>query len=168
MKTLNDVTAGDLMQTEVITLEAGATIREAIETFEDYHIQGAPVVDSAGNLMGVLSATDVAKSGHVQADRIENDPGEYYVTDPLDELGPDGSRRSEEFYGKDEYSPEVLGEQTVGDWMTPKVISVHAETPIQEVCQLMVRESIHRVCVVHNSQLQGIVTTFDIVKWIAE
>jgi predicted transcriptional regulator len=162
-----NVKVKDLMQTEVITLRSGAPITEAIETFEECGIQGAPVLDEAGNLLGVLTASDIAKTSHLQRDRIEQQRGSYYFTDPLDEASGDGSRRSEEFIGKDEFSPELLGEETIGDWMTPRVISVGPEESLVDVCKLMTSEAIHRVLVVDGQNIVGIVSTFDVVRHIA-
>lgn len=168
MSSTTEARAEDLMQTEVITLQSNAPIREAIESFEDFNIKGAPVVDGAGNLVGVLTSSDIAKTVHLQGSRIGERPGDYYFTDPLDDLGADGSRRAEEFFGKEDYSPEVLGSELVGDWMTPRVISVAPSATLREVCKTMSEQSIHRVLVVHKSKILGIITTFDIVRFLAD
>lgn len=171
MQTLKNTKAADLMQTEVITLQSDAPIREAIATFEDFNIKGAPVVDSAGNLVGVLTETDIAKTGHMRGDRIEKQRGDYYLTDPLEDLDDRGaadSRRSEEFFDKEDYSPELLGSEVVGDWMTPRVISVLPSATLRHVCATMSKESIHRVLVVERNRLLGIITSLDVVRFVAE
>lgn len=168
MAELSKVTAADLMQSKVLTLAAQASIREAVETFEEYHIKGAPVIDAAGKLVGVLTASDIANSAHMERDRIVETSGDYYLTDPLDDLGGDGSARSEQFRGKDNYSPELYGDVVVQDWMTPRVISVTLDASLDTICKTMVRESIHRVIVLENNHIRGIVTTFDVVRYLAE
>lgn len=47
--------ARDVMNTKVVTVASDATINETIELLLGNHISGAPVVDSKGNLVGVIS-----------------------------------------------------------------------------------------------------------------
>ena len=89
------------------------------------------------------------------------------MTDAADELGVDGSPRSEGLVGKDSFSPDVTGGETVGDWMTPRVISVSPDEPIDGVCKLMADEGIHRVMVVHRSEIKGVISSLDIVRFLA-
>jgi len=149
------------MRCEVITLLSTAKIIEAVETFEEYKIGGAPVVDGAGNLIGVLTASDLARKEHLVEGRLATARSEYYLADPLDD---------EEFSGEDyatDYNPDTLGPETVQDWMTPTLITVGSEATLKEVCKLMVAESIHRLLVVDEGKLVGIVTTFDVVRHVA-
>src|SRR5919112_1386779 len=48
----------DIMTTKVVTVDAGATVREAMELLARHHVSGAPVV-SGQSLVGVVSATDL-------------------------------------------------------------------------------------------------------------
>jgi CBS domain-containing protein len=151
------IKARNIMQSEVVQLNSDASIKSAIETFEDYSISGAPVVNETGELVGVLSDTDIVKIEHLENDDIHVKRAEYYFNDPFDEL-------DEPFFSQEDYSPEALGQETVGDWMTPHVISVGPEAPLSEICAIMTRERIHRVFVVKEKKLLGVITTFDIVK----
>jgi CBS domain-containing protein len=168
MNRVDLVRAEDLMQVEVITLPVGAPISEAVQTFEECGIKGAPVVDAAGNAVGVITASDIARTSHLQGDRITERRGDYYLVDAADELGADGSRRSEEFLGKHEFSPEVTGVETIGDWMTSHVVSVAPEATIGDVCRTMSNEGIHRVMVVRRSRILGVISSLDIVRHIAK
>ncbi len=168
MNEIDIIRAEDLMQTEVITLQVGAPISEAVQTFEECGIKGAPVVDVAGNPVGVITASDIARTGHLQEDRITERRGDYYLIDAADELGVDGSRRSEEFLGKDGYSDEITGVETIGDWMTSHVISVAPEATIGDVCRTMSTEGIHRVMVIRSSKILGVISSLDIVRHVAK
>jgi predicted transcriptional regulator len=65
-------------------------------------------------------------------------------------------------------SPEALPATTVKDIMTPVAVTVEEETPLAEVAARMAQHGIHRVVVVdHTQQVQGIVTSMDIVWWVA-
>ena len=62
----------DLMQTEVITIDAAEPVRQAVELLVDGHISGLPVVEGQGKLVGVLSAGDIlqAESGLEEPEAI--------------------------------------------------------------------------------------------------
>ena len=49
----------ELMQRRVKTIDAEATVAEAILVLADQHISGLPVVDRTGRMIGVLSSSDV-------------------------------------------------------------------------------------------------------------
>ena len=165
MTIATDVHARDLMQEKVILLSADAPIEEAVETFEEYKISGAPVVDSAGNTIGVLSAFDIARAEHVREGRIESGHGRWYHADPLadDEFDVDPQFRAEG------YGPAAGGDRaTVADWMTRELVTVTPEATLGEVCRTMAEHSIHRVLVVSERRLRGIVTSFDVVRCLAK
>lgn len=169
MRPMTELAARDIMRTDVVTLRADATIEEAVATLEDHRIGGAPVLDAADALVGVLSTSDIARKGRVEEGELRTRPGEWYFASPLEERfeqTEDGE--DEEFYGKEDYTPDVLGHVLVKDWMSPTVVSVTGEARLPDVCDLMLREGVHRVCVVEDGRLRGIVSTFDIVRCIAD
>ena len=49
----------DLMQTELQTVEPDMTVAQAIVRLSDAHVHGVPVVDGSGQIVGVLTTTDV-------------------------------------------------------------------------------------------------------------
>jgi CBS domain-containing protein len=49
----------ELMQPNVRTISGEAYIADAVLSLADAHISGLPVVDQAGRIIGVISATDV-------------------------------------------------------------------------------------------------------------
>jgi len=169
MPRLTELSARDVMQTSVVTLSASATIEEAVTTLEDHRITGAPVLDAANELVGVLSSSDIVRKGHVDEGEVRTRRGEYYMADPLEERfeqTPWGEE--EEFYAKEDYTPELLGHELVKDWMNPTIVSVTPDASLREVCRVMVREGVHRVCVVEDGGLAGIVSTFDVVRCLAD
>ena len=165
---LRSVTAAEIMQKDVVTLDSQAPITEAVKVFEEYHITGAPVVDGTGRALGVLSLVDIARDDHVQSGRIQNERHEYYMANPLEEELDDSIFGDEDIFAKEGFSSGVVGEQRVEDWMTPKVISVDPATDLKQVCELMAGESIHRVLVTEESAVLGILSTFDIVRFLAD
>jgi CBS domain-containing protein len=156
-----EVKARDLMRTKVETLSPEDTVETALARFEEIGIGGAPVM-ADGRLVGMLTLTDVARTEHLENGQPAT-RSEYAWGDPeeLEDADP------EEVFYRDNYSPEVLGRALVGDWMSRGVVSVPPEASLQRVCQVMVREQIHRVCVTSGDRLVGLITSFDVVRHLA-
>ena len=56
------VTAHDYMTRSVVTLNPEMNLLDAVEVLLDRRISGAPVVDSTGNLVGILSEQDCLRA----------------------------------------------------------------------------------------------------------
>lgn len=52
----------ELMQTDLRTIAPDAPVAEVVQTMADAHVSGLPVVDPAGRLLGVVTATDVLQA----------------------------------------------------------------------------------------------------------
>ncbi len=157
----------EVMRKEVATLSPDDAIETALESFEEAGISGAPVVDMGGRLVGVLTLADVARTEHLKDDRLSARRGGYEMGEPVgeefsDELDPD-----EVFYVKEDYSSEALGRDLVGDWMTREVVSVGPDEDLAQACRAMADRKIHRVFVTDQEKLVGMITSFDVVRWVA-
>jgi CBS domain-containing membrane protein len=49
----------ELMRTDVKTVDIDATVEDAITTLADVHVSALPVTDARGEVVGVLSTTDI-------------------------------------------------------------------------------------------------------------
>jgi len=49
----------ELMRTDVKTVDLDASVSEAITTLADVHVSALPVTDARGQIVGVLSTTDI-------------------------------------------------------------------------------------------------------------
>jgi CBS domain-containing protein len=49
----------ELMRTDVKTVDVDATVGDAITTLADVHVSALPVTDARGQVVGVLSTTDI-------------------------------------------------------------------------------------------------------------
>ena len=156
------VKARDLMKTNVARLDVGTPIDDAVAQLEADRISGAPVVDSGGQVLGVFSLTDVARARESEERGTGSPRGEYY----LPHEGIDGE--ADEFSYKDDYSPAALATGTVAEWMSEDVVSVGPDDSARTVCRRMSERRIHRVLVVEEGKLVGILSSFDVVSWIAD
>ena len=168
MTTLTEVRARDLMRTQVVTLTPDASIREAVQTLQDDHLGGVPVVDESEKVVGFLSLADIARIEHLQGDRVAEERGDRQLANPVGDALEEESQDDEEFGSRDDYSPEMLGRETVGQWMTRGVVTIPPSASLKEVCATMVRESVHRLVVLERGRLAGIISTMDVVRHLAE
>lgn len=163
MVKLDTIQAKDIMQKDVVRFEASASIAEAVSVFEDLHISGAPVVDGIGQVVGVLSASDIVRPERVRVGGAEPESGPAVRS--WDDEGVDGE---DEILSMDGYGEEALAQDTVADWMTREIVSVAPETSLRDVCRKMLEHNVHRVVVLDEKRLAGILSTFDVVRCVAE
>ena len=174
----------DIMTPDVLTLSPELSVRDAMGLLTSRHISGAPVV-SAGKVVGVVSLTDLAECaagtpgvpterpeiaewGEFEAPEewIEGDePPAAFYAHMWDDAGADVVERMADVSG-----PEwnVLEEYTVGETMNRKVSALPPDTPVEEAADVMRRAGIHRILVMENSRLLGVVTTKDITDAVAD
>lgn len=53
---------GDIMRTDVKTVDHDATVSDAIGVLADVHVSALPVTDAHGKVVGVLSTTDILEA----------------------------------------------------------------------------------------------------------
>lgn len=168
-------TVADIMQQDVIAIREDATVRELVQLLDEEGISGAPVLDSAEKIRGVVSRTDVirlaARAPEVPVSEAfwegvgvdlgaqdEDDPDAYF-------LAPESSVVMVPGSGAFEGLP--LDETPVRDIMTPVAFNVEPEMLIWECARFLVKGRIHRALVVDDGRLVGIVTAFDILRVVA-
>jgi CBS domain-containing protein len=61
----DDLVVADLMTLEPVVIDVAAGIEEAEALMHDREVSGLPVVDARGDLIGVISRTDVVEDGNV-------------------------------------------------------------------------------------------------------
>lgn len=179
------VRIGEIMTKDVATVEPAMSLREAMEVLADTGASGAPVVAS-GRVVGVISLTDIldvqstTPGAPVQrdeqgqwgewesADLWQEDLSEVpptYFADYWDDAGADIRERFDQ-----SESPEwdVMEEHTVGEAMTRQVVGLPPEATAREAARLLTANEIHRVLIMKNDRLEGILTTTDLVRALAE
>ena len=162
------ILARDLMHTELVRLDAEASLSSAVETLTDARVSGAPVVDASERLVGVFTLRDAARVevevGGRYGEREGAAPAQVdWDEDDLDE----GDRIERSVSMREDYGPAGSARQCVADWMNPKVISVTPDAELRELCRVMADERIHRVFVVDGRRLLGVVSALDVVAHVA-
>ncbi|MFH1763581.1 MAG: CBS domain-containing protein [Gemmatimonadota bacterium] len=167
----------DVMRREVVTVTPDSTVRELLKCLVSSQISGVPVVTGDGEVVGVVSTTDVVRLGAGEKEISSGDmvweplvlPDEEYEVDsaaPFFMVSPDWRFPTE---SQTEALPEgVFDGFTVSDIMTPAVFTVKPKDTVEEVAKFLLRGRIHRALVVEDDQLKGIVTTFDLLRAFVE
>lgn len=156
---VESLTAQDIMNPEVMSVRHDLTVPELAAFLVDQEISGAPVENDLGKLIGVVSVTDIVRATSSGGERYapDHDPG-FYVRGWEDRIEPVDL---EGFHFDDE---GLL----VKDIMTPSVFAVEAETPIREVALSMMESHLHRMLVLRDDKVVGIVSTSDMLQMVAE
>ena len=140
----------DVMTTDVLTVRRETTVRDLAVIFAERHISSVPVVDDAGNLIGIVSETDL-----VEQDKNLHIPTVVSIFDWVIYLESD--KRFEKELQK-------MTGQTVGDIFTEQLFSVSPQAPVSEVADIMSREKVHAVPVVDGGRVVGIVGRIDLIR----
>lgn len=155
----------DVMQTEVVTARPDMPVRELVQLLAKERISGAPVVGSDGEIVGVVSTTDVMALAAYGSNA--------HVPDPwADEEGACDEESAWYFRSVDtpfDIDPKQgsAAEYIVEDIMTPAAFSVRADDSVRELARFLLRGRIHRALVVDEGRLVGIVTTYDVLQAVA-
>ena len=144
------ITAKDIMTAEVITVTPDMDIVKAAQVLLDNHINGAPVVDGDGRLVGILCQSDlVAQQKQLPI------PTLFTFLDGVFALT--SAKQIEKQVRK-------IAALTVGEAMTPQPVSVAPDTALETVAALMVDNNFHTLPVVDGNRLVGVIGKEDILR----
>jgi CBS domain-containing protein len=148
------IKAKDIMTSNVVTLKKEMGVKEAAEILLDKGIGGAPVVDDEGNVVGMVTESDL-----IMEDVKLHFPTFIHLLSGIIYL--ESIKAFEEKLKK-------AAAVKVEDVMSKKVISVTEDTSIEDIATLMIEKGISRVPVVREGKLVGLVSKRDIVRTIAQ
>lgn len=160
------------MRTDVVTVTEDESVRDAAALLADHGITGVPVVDTHGEVRGVLSAKDIlgaaVESGPLPLEGLggmtESD------TDWFDELSYVDARTPVPEVPWEQVWPASSGleERRVGEIMNRNRFSVEPDTPVDELARYLTQRAIHRALVLERDRLVGIVTSYDVMRAVAD
>jgi len=140
----------DIMTRGPVTVSPETEISQAARLLLENRINGVPVVDEAGRVVGILCQSDLIS----QQKRLPI-PSLFTFLDGYIPLT--SSKQIEKEVRK-------IAAITVAQAMTPDPVVVDPETGIQAVAALMVDSNFHTLPVVDEGKLVGIVGKEDILK----
>lgn len=142
--------AADIMTTKVVTVAPDATAQEAAALMLRHHISALPVVDQAGNLVGIVSEGDLMRRGELGTERERS----WW----LNLLTSNRSLAAD--YAK-------AHGRKVSEVMSRKLITAKPDTSINDIALLLEQHAIKRVPIMDQGKLVGIVARANLVQALA-
>ncbi len=142
--------ARDIMTTDVLTVKPETSVNELAKILTTHNINGTPVVDDNGSLIGVVTENDLVfqkKKVHI--------PTVINILDSFIYLESQEKMKKE---------MEKISGVTVEEIYTREVTTVTPETPIDEVATIMSERNIHTIPVMKDSEIIGIIGKKDIIR----
>jgi CBS domain-containing protein len=142
--------ASDVMTRNLVTVERGTPVAQAIHLMLDNQVSGLPVVDDTGKMVGILTEGDLLRRSETGTERHR--PRWLEIL-----MGP--GRMAEDYV-------RTHGRR-VEEIMTRDLVTASGDTPLDEIVRLMERRRIKRVPVFEGDALIGIVSRADLLRALA-
>lgn len=153
----------DIMSQDLYAVAPDLPLSELEWELSRRRISGAPVIED-GKLVGMVSRADIVR-------RIG-------FSHAMSQMALDYYRQLENAdAGLQDNDYERLSDQTLGsqlrtlhvrDAMTSHPVTIGPEAPARAAAQLMLDRGVHRVVVVVGTQPIGLVSSFDLIRLVAE
>jgi CBS-domain-containing membrane protein len=142
--------ARDIMTKDVIMVSPDMEITSAVRLLFENHINGAPVIQKDGKMIGILCQSDL-----IAQQKAMPIPSLFTFLDGY--ISFTSLKKVEKIVQK-------IGAITVADAMTENPVNVSPETDIEEIATLMVDKNFHTLPVVEDEHLVGIIGKEDILQ----
>ena len=140
----------DIMTREVITVSLDTEIVHTTKLLLENRINGVPVTDEKGKLLGILCQSDlIAQQKKLPIPSFFTFLNGFVTTTSMKHI---------------EKQIQKIAATTVAQVMTPNPTTVQPDTDIEEVASLMVDKNFHTIPVVDEGKLVGIVGKEDILR----
>ena len=144
------LTVADIMTSNVVSIKGTTTVREMAGIFDTMRFGSLPVVDDAGNLTGIVTASDL-----VEQDRPLHIPTVISLFDWIIPLEGEGSLQRD---------LDKITAQTASELAATEVITVSPTEAVSSAADIMSRKKLHALPVVDGKKLVGMVSRIDIIR----
>ena len=144
------LTAKDIMTTEVITVTTETSVRDLADILWKNRISGAPVIDSDDDLVSVVTESDL-----IDQNKKVHIPKMISILDSVLFLEKPGKMKED---------IQKMTGATVRDIMAKELVSVTADTPLDEIATIMAEKNVHTLPVVAGKKLIGVIGKSDIIR----
>lgn len=143
----------DIMTKNVVTVTKETTVMELAGIFSERHISSLPVLDQNGDLIGIVTETDL-----VEQDKNLHIPTVISIFDWIIYLESDK---------KFEKELKKMTGGVVGDIYSSEVVTVSPDASISDVADLFSSRKITAIPVVEGKKLVGIISRIDLIRSMA-
>ncbi len=144
--------ASDIMTTEVITVKKDTGLQDLARILYENHINGVPVVDDDGLLIGIICESDL-----IRKDKKLHIPTVVTVFDAVFYL--ESPKKLEKEF-------ERINATKVEDLYTKDVFTIDEKTEIDEIATVMTQKKIYTIPVVDGDRIVGIIGKADLIRTI--
>jgi len=142
--------AHQIMTRPVITVAPETPIIEAANIMLQRHISGLPVVDKAGQLVGIISEGDFIRRSEIGTQRKRGRFLKFI-------LGP----------GKEATDFVHEHGRKIAEIMTPDPLTINEDTDLETIVELMEKNGVKRLPVMRGDKLVGIVSRSNLLQTVA-
>ncbi|HBF43641.1 MAG TPA: hypothetical protein DDW42_08460 [Desulfobacteraceae bacterium] len=142
--------ASDIMTTEVMTVKRDASLKDLAGLMYENHINGVPVVDDDGMLIGIICESDL-----IRKNKKLHIPTAVAIFDAVFYL--ESSKKLEK-------EIERMNATKVEDLYTKEIVTVDEKTSIEEIATIMTQKKIYTIPVMNGDILVGIIGKTDLIR----
>src|ERR1035437_39031 len=144
------LTVADIMTSNVVSIKGTTTVREMAGIFDTMRLGTLPIVDDAGNLTGIVTASDL-----VEQDRPLHIPTVISLFDWVIPLGGESSLQRD---------LDKISAQTASELASTDIVTVTPSDSVSSVAEIMSSKKLHALPVVEGKKLVGMVSRIDIIR----
>jgi len=148
------IKAKDIMTREVVTVTPETEVAKIARLLLEMHFNGVPVVDSDGQLVGIICQSDL-----IAEQKKLPIPSVFTILDAFIPIYPPG---------KAEKEMQKIAAMKASDAMSPNPVTVGPETEVDEIASIMVNKGFHTIPVVEGGKLAGIIGKEDILRTLVQ
>ncbi|EMI16511.1 Cystathionine beta-synthase, core domain protein [Rhodopirellula maiorica SM1] len=138
------------MSTSISAVDREATVRDVLELMKSKNVSSIPVVDSEGNVVGIVTRGDLAN-----------------VVLSTDQILDSDYPHFEDCLWAVELIQRRFGTDKVTEVMSENVALVHPETTMNDAAKQMADDGFHHLAVTKNKKLLGMLSASDFVRLVA-
>jgi CBS domain-containing protein len=147
-------TAKDIMTIDVITIHYSASLRDLSRALAENGISGIPVVDDENRIVGMISMRDLLREEIRSLGMIP----EYQDISELFSSALD----------MEEAEGVSVRRMWVEEIMSRVIHTAEETATLRELCSIMNEHKVHRLPILREGKLVGLVTATDLIRTIAE
>lgn len=144
------LTVADIMTRNVVSIKGNTTVREMAALFDKMGFGTLPLVDDAGNLTGIVTASDL-----VEQDRPLHMPTVISLFDWIIPIEGEGSLQRD---------LDKITAQTAEELASTHIVTVTPTDSVSNAAEIMSSKKLHALPVVEGKKLVGMVSRIDIIR----
>ena len=145
---------GELMTSDPVTAGPDTPVEEIARLIVAHQINGVPVVDGGGSLLGIIT----------EGDLVHRALDEHF--EPRASLWKENFWRS--VFRRHGPEPDRAEGRIATEVMTREVVTVTPDTDVTVVARLLIEHSVKALPVLDGGRLVGMISRFDLVKLFGE